>query len=143
MKQWFSKLSPVMQIVVIVVAIIAVWFVLKIAKNYAGRLGQYAESVGESAALESQGVKKTYTQSQYNSMASQLYFAMKGIGTDEDVIYTVFGKMQNDLDVIALTNAYGVRDGYDLQGWLRGDLSSSEMGKVNTILANKGITKSF
>lgn len=132
-----------MQMVVVALAIIAIWFVFRIAKNYAGRIGQIADSVGETAALESQGVKKSYTQSQYNAFAGQLYYAMKGFGTDEEVIYSVFSKMQNDLDVIALTNAYGIRDGYDLQGWLRGDLSSSEMAKLNNILSNKGITKQF
>src|SRR5690606_4840034 len=128
---------------IIVVSVIA-WFLFRTVRGYIQRAGQVSEGLGEQAVLIQQGQSKTYTNAQYNGYADDLYIAMDGMGTDEDTIGTVFQKMQNDLDVIALNNAFGVRDGYDLKTWLRGDLSPSDMNKyVNNILRQKGITKTF
>lgn len=144
MKDWFNKLSPTMQIVVVVLGIVLLWFVFRTARGFLQRAGQMSEVIGEVASLQAQGVSKSYTNQQYNSYAERLYYAMKGFGTDEDEIASVFSDMQNDLDVIALVNAFGVRDGYTLQAWLRDDLSSSDINRyVNDILRMKGITKTF
>lgn len=144
MKEWFKSLSTTMQIVVFILVLLLVWFLLKSARGFIQSIGKVSESYGEQTALIAQGQQKSYTPSQYNSFADQLYFAMKGLGTDEDAIAQVMGAMQNDLDVITLTNSFGVRDGYNLQGWLRSDLSSSDVEKyVNSILRSKGITKTF
>jgi len=143
MKLWFKKLTPTMQIVVVLAVVLVVFLTIRAVKSYASRIGQYSEQLGEQAALVAQGQQKSYSQSQYNTMANQLYYALKGAGTDEETVYSVMGKMQNDLDIIALDNAFGMRDASSLQAWLRGDLSSSEMQQVNMILSNKGITKSF
>lgn len=145
MKETFYKLSPTMQVIVIVLGIILLWFLLRSARGFLQRAGQVSEVIGEVASLQAQGVSKSYTNNQYNSYADRLYYAMKGLGTDEEEIGRVFSDMQNDLDVIALTNAFGVRDGYTLQAWLRGDLgSAAEMNRyVNDILRMKGITKTF
>jgi len=132
-----------MQIVVVLAVVLVVFLTIRAVKSYASRIGQYSEQLGEQAALVAQGQQKSYSQSQYNTMANQLYYALKGAGTDEETVYSVMGKMQNDLDIIALDNAFGMRDASSLQAWLRGDLSSSEMQQVNMILSNKGITKSF
>lgn len=133
-----------MQIAVLILACIIAWFIFRTARGYIQRAGQISETIGEQAVLTSQGMKKSYTNSQYNGFADDLYIAMKGIGTDEDMIGNVMSKMQNDLDVIALNNAYGIRDGYDLKTWLRNDLSPSDMNRyVNNILRQKGITKTF
>lgn len=143
MSKWFKKLTPTQQIITVIVAIVLLWLAIKTVRSYASRIGQYSEQLGEQAALVAQGHQKTYSQIQYNTMANQLYYAMKGFGTDEETIFSIMGKMQNDLDVIELDKAFGMRDTYSLQAWLRGDLSSADMQKVNMILSNKGISKSF
>lgn len=143
MVKWFKALNPTMQIVIAIAAIILVIMIFRALKRYGNTLLNAADNLGETQALISSGQTKSFSQVQYNGFANQLYHAMKGMGTDEATIYNVFGKMQNDLDVLELTKAYGTRDSYDLQTWLRGDLSSSEMAKLNMILSNKGISKSF
>lgn len=143
MSKWFKELSPKQQIITVIVAIVLLWLAIKTVRSYASRIGQYSEQLGEQAALVAQGHQKTYSQIQYNTMANQLYYAMKGFGTDEETIFSIMGKMQNDLDVIELDKAFGMRDTYSLQAWLRRDLSSADMQKVNMILSNKGISKSF
>lgn len=144
MVKWFKTLSPTMQILLVIVLVIVAWLIFRNVRGFLQRAGQISETAGEVAALTAQGQQKSYTNSQYASFANQLYYAMKGWGTDEEAIGQVFSKMKNDLDVIALNNAFGVKDGYDLQGWLRGDLSAADMQTyVNGILASKGISKTF
>jgi uncharacterized protein YpmB len=85
------------------------------------------------------GGKLTFSESEYRSMADDLEQAMKGIGTDEDTVYSVFYKVATKADVLKLIVEFGVRKGEDLSQWLRKDLSISEIKKVNSILAQKGI----
>jgi hypothetical protein len=133
MKDWFSKLSPKMQIILVIVALVILF----------KSAGLKAEAVGEIASLNANGIVRSYPDSQYTTFANKLYYAMKGIGTYTEDIYSVMRKMKNDVDVIHLTTAFGDKDGYSLSEWLSDDLSSSEMAKVNDILSAKGITKSF
>jgi hypothetical protein len=106
------------------------------------------ENKTEQQALQLAGVKKTYPESWYQNKASTLYSSMKSTwydpstwGTSEEPIYQVFNECQNDLDVIALYTAFGVRDGYTLQEWLDGDLEPEEKDKINQMFSMKGITK--
>lgn len=109
----------------------------------------------EAAAVEtelSQEVKKTgltYPESQYKSFASQIEIAGFDVGTDEDAIYSVFSKLKNNADFLALTQAWGKpnRKVYDwgigrdmtLAQYIRYEMSESEVRKINTILNSKGI----
>lgn len=85
----------------------------------------------------------SYTEGQYNIWAQQLLGAMSGLGTDEDAIFRVFNFMKNDLDVAKLVKAFGVRDNESLSEWLAGDLSNTDIQKINTILKNKKIKYQF
>jgi hypothetical protein len=77
--------------------------------------------------------------------------AMGGLGTDEEVIYATFRKMNNDLDFSELykqfsTHLYivGVRPLYlDLGQWINQELDSKEIAKLNNILAANNITYRF
>ena len=106
------------------------------------------ENKTEQQALQLAGVKKTYPDSWYQNKASTLYSSMNSTwydpttwGTSEEPIYQIFNECQNDLDVIALYTAFGVRDGYTLQEWLDGDLEPEEKDKINQMFSIKGITK--
>lgn len=147
MINWFKGLSPAMQITVVIATLIMVFIVSRAAKSFISRMGDKADTMGESVSLINQGVKPSFSTSEYNNFANQLEKAMKGPGTKEAPIFSIFQKMENDLDIINLNKAFGFRDtfwgSYDLSEWLRGDLSHSEMTKLNTILAEKGITKQF
>lgn len=152
-KGWFKELSPTMQVLLIIGVIILAWIIFNKAKGFLSSAGQYVETQGEIAGLQSQGQQKSYSASQYKTYADKLEYAMDGLGTDTDTIYAVFRKMNNTLDVIALEDAFGTRDGSDnlfgllsggdLAYWLRGDLSPSELNKLNSILSGKGITRSY
>lgn len=60
--------------------------------------------------LLNQGVKYSYLVSQYNTFADKIFSALKGASEDEDMIKAVMSSMKNDLDVLALIEAYGTRD---------------------------------
>lgn len=148
MRKWFNSQNLTAQIVVVIVAFIILFYLFRFAKSFVYSVSSHAENSGETAALTSQGMIPSFTQSQYNQFANDLEAAMRGLGTNEPAIYNVFNQMNNDLDIVKLNTAFGIRKnfwgvGSDLQNWLRKDLSNKEMLKLNNILANKGITKQF
>jgi hypothetical protein len=63
-------------------------------------------------------------------MATKLYNAMDGWGTNYEEIENVMKKMENDIDVLYLIEAFGVRDGDDLATWLDDDGATDEANKV-------------
>lgn len=100
--------------------------------------------------LTGSGIKASYPDSAYVGFADKINSAgVGGFGTDESAIYAVFEAMKNDLDVVKLVAAFGNRRmeftaGWTgLGGWLRSELNTSEMSKVNSILAAKGISYRF
>lgn len=103
------------------------------------------------------GQKPTYLSTNYTQYADRIYAAgCSGAfcyGTDEEAIYEVFNKMQNDLDVLLLTKAFGLREprgewctplddncDYSLGEWLQTELDADEFKEINNILTKKGIT---
>jgi type II secretory pathway pseudopilin PulG len=99
---------------------------------------------GELQALDqTAGQKITLPLSQYNVLADQIEQACIGSWydpTDEDAIYDAFGQLNNNADYLKLQQVFGSRDGWTLNEWIKGDLSTSERQKVNDILAMKSIT---
>ncbi len=75
--------------------------------------------------------------------ANQLYKAMKGPGTDEDVIYDVFGKMNTDDDVLELIMIFGTKKDDTLPQWIQSELTTKERERLNNILTNKFIAYQF
>jgi len=92
---------------------------------------------------------------QYGAYSDALFEAMHGMGTDEDTILDVFGKMKNTIDVLYLIQAFGIRDYYDdsafglnvkpmnLNQWISAELSSGAKKDLNKILSTKGIKFQF
>lgn len=100
-----------------------------------------AQKAGESAS---------YSAATYSQLADKIYSAvMYTWGTDEQAIYDVFNLMKNNIDVANLIKAFGKRrlefstQDLELGAHLSNDLDSSEINKVNSILASKGITYRF
>lgn len=85
----------------------------------------------------------SYSDSDYVNLANKLYVAMKGVGTDEDAIFSVFLLMNTESDVRKLVNAFGTKKKETLSEWLLGDLSTNDINKINSILAEKGINYNF
>jgi len=94
--------------------------------------------------------KLTYPLSQYDNFANIIETACFDIGTDEQAIFTIFYKLKNNADYLALAQAWGrpTRRFYDwfvpmdltLVQMLRYELSDSDCQKINGILGKKGIT---
>ncbi len=101
---------------------------------------------------ESAGKPLSYSQPEYTQFANMIQQATAGAGTDTQIIYQVFGKMQNDTDILQLIQTYGKRPNswlgipmgnFTLSQLLISELSSRERKQLNDILAQKGITITF
>lgn len=115
--------------------------------------------------LANQGTVASYSDSQFQVFADKLVQAMTGCATDENQIYQVFSALHNEADIRKLIVVFGVRYyqpcaatspvsyviwqfndkayGGDLSTWLSYDLSSGEIGYINSILRGKGINYQF
>lgn len=85
----------------------------------------------------------TLTAAQASTLADKIFSAVKGWGTDEEAIYSVFRMLRSRSDLLLLARTFGVRGGRTLNEWLTADLSQKELDKVNQILTTNGITYSF
>ena len=124
-----------------------------------------AAAKSELQALAAQGIYPSYNDSQYEIYVNTLVQSMGGCGTDEGMIYQVFGSMRNAADIRKLIIAFGVQYyqpcvwtspvsyavwqvndkayGGDIATWLSYDLGDSEIAKVNSILRTNGIDLQF
>lgn len=112
--------------------------------------------------VEGSNQKATYLKTNYQQFADKIYEAgCSGIfcyGTDEDAIYDIFQKMENELDVLLLVKAFGLRSPrggvcipipgameceISLGPWLQGELEDDEFAEINKILTQKGIKYPF
>ena len=103
--------------------------------------------------LEKAGKGKTLSDSQISGFANSLKIAMDGTATDEDSIGRVFASMNNDADVLALIQAFGIQkiEGTfvsNIEGTLgqclTSELDSDEMNTyVTAHLIKKGIAFRF
>ena len=96
------------------------------------------------------GAVASYSAATYSQLADKIYTAvMYTWGTDEQAIYDVFNLMKNNIDVANLIKAFGKRrvefstQELELGAHLSNDLDSSEINKVNSILASINITYRF
>lgn len=92
---------------------------------------------------------RNYADDYYAKLADDLEAAMKGAGTREDTVYSVFGQMKSNADCEALIEAFGKRKYSNSRGklnlysWISAELKRKEREKINTTLRNKHITYSF
>ena len=153
MRDFWDGLTSAQKMIVVLIVIILLWILWNRTKGTIQGWGTALQAGGEISQLEAAGLKATYTANQYKSMANNLFDAMDGFGTDTETIYTVFKKLQNDIDFIKLDAAFGVRtatdnlfglmEAEDLSGWIKDDLSQTEITKLNNQLRNQGISKQF
>lgn len=125
----------------LVIAGVAAWFGNKLIKKITA--AKPIDDVKDDVTNLRRTQAPSYTDGQYNQFAQVLYSAMEGIGTDEEAVFRIIGYMKKDIDVAKLIVAYGVKGDETLGAWLQGDLSSSDMNKVNQILTSKGIKYQF
>lgn len=105
----------------------------------------------EQSEFIKQGMRPSYVDSQYKLFADTIYSSGFDVlfGTDEDSIYAVFRKMNNDLDVNKLIVAFGTRriefssQSASLGGFLTSELDEKEREEINKILKAKSIKYKF
>lgn len=143
-------------IILILIVLLIVWLVYKFYKQVgfksADEKKEEKDIRKDLDMLGQQGQKPTFTRTQYKSFADKLYWAGSGkniTGTQEDQIYSVFDNMKNDMDIVLLTEAFGLRkwwawqDSFNLGGYLTDELDESEIKIINNKLAAKGIKARF
>lgn len=127
--------------------VVVVVFCLGVAVYYMvlSRRKSPAETEEEQAldAELSGGGSASMSGMQYATYAKRLYEAMKGLGTDEEAIYSVFRSLATRADVLQVIVKFRALYDEDLTEWLYGDLNNKEIAKVNTILKEKGIDYAF
>ena len=114
------------------------------------------EVVKEADNLKKQGVKSSRTLSQWKLVADSIYNSMKfsAVSDNKDNIEKQLKMVQNDLDFLLLTQAYGIRqhgfyflpDGEEttLIGQIAtGELSNERIKRINADYAAKGIKFRF
>jgi len=124
----------------------------KISKLLTGeKQREIKESTAVGSELQSAQAQTglSYPGSQYLSFANVIETAGFDIGTDEEAIYSIFRKLNNDADYLQLLQAWGKPNrkiydwgiGYDmtLQQYLRYEMGEDEIAQINFILKSKGI----
>lgn len=153
MAKFWNNLTGGQKLMAIVILIILLYLFWNTIKGIERAAANSIKNGGEMATLAANGIKASYGSDEYKAMANKLYEAMDGWGTSSDVVFSVFGKLNNDVDFIKLDQAFGVREASDnmfglypsedLEGWIQDDLSTSEITQLNNILKKRGITKRF
>jgi uncharacterized protein YuzB (UPF0349 family) len=132
------NINKIIKIIVIIVAVIIGYRYLK--KYLKKRKNQAVLSELDKDINVS---KLTYQLSYYGIWAKDLFNAMDGVGTNEQVIYDVIKKMQTKDDVLQLITAFGVEEEETLTQWIVSELSSSERATLNRLLTDKNINYQF
>lgn len=151
LSNWFKSMSSGQQLFVVLLFIVLLWVLRNAIKGYVEGAKESIRNVSEEVALNNAGIKATYTESQYKTMAKALFDAMDGYGTDDPVIFSTFGKLKNDVDFVKLETAFGVREAtdnlfglmtpQDMSGWILDDLSEEQVTLLNRKLQQQGLTK--
>jgi len=101
--------------------------------------------------LKKKGLKPTLDSLQLKQIANQLHTSMNGYGTSFSNVAKAFTYPKNDLDIVGLNQAYGIRKlssgklnfADDFEGTLpqslTEELDRKELTAINNMLAKKGI----
>jgi hypothetical protein len=125
---------------------------LKNRNIYTGGGGSYTPPTGGGGETETTSLN---SQEQLNKMSKDLFDAMDGCGTNNDLIYETLGKVKSQQDWLNLIRTYGNQTlvghwycgSMDFTGGLiesireeMGGLGDTEVPKCNDILRSKGVT---
>lgn len=124
------------RIILWLIVIFATIYATKKAKGFLS--GLFSKNYASVIETED-GSMETYPRAQYYAWADRMHAAMRGFGTDESTIYNVLSQLRTQADWVALVRAFGTKDKESLTEWLTGDLSESEISKVNKILSKVGV----
>jgi hypothetical protein len=111
------------------------------------QLGLTGQPGAAGAGLETAAGKiyagANYTPNVYKILANQIYQAMDGWGVDAQKVVSVFGQIKNEADFLSLNEAFGVREGWTLEEWLKDQLAMNEINGINNGLYKKNIPYAY
>lgn len=172
LERYYKSSPPAAKTAIVIGGLALTTYVIwQIAKNRDQKeKDKEANQAGAAAAkqikeLEKQGQRRTLTDYQLDQLVTAFYQAVDGCGTDEDAVYNVFRKLNNNMDLLYLTYRFGIqyympcaayspisyakwminRKSFpaDLTTYINYELSQSEIEKINQILISRGINYLF
>jgi len=151
-----QKATPLQNVIAVGAGAIGVFFLYKIVRKELQDAFKKAKDRRQWDKEKEPDKNNSYKPSQYIALADKIEdaFNMQYFnGTDEEAIYWVMRQLKNNNDWIELNKAYGDRTYYDPTSFtyvfgkpinmvkgLQLELDTNEKKKVNTILAQRGIT---
>lgn len=145
---------------VIIAIIILVFLLISWYRSSRKRRQQEKQFNDDYKTLTQQGGQKaSFLATNYTQFADRIYEAgcigAFCYGTDEEAIFKVFEQMVNELDVLLLVKAFGLREergtfclpgmdcGLGLGAWLQTELGEDDFTEINKILSQKEIKYQF
>lgn len=139
--KFWGGLAPVQQIALLVILALIAWWLIQVAKARIEAQKEAIKGRAEISVLQEQGIKATYGSATYVKFADVIERSIAGAGTDENMVYKTMSYLNNDIDFIKLNNAFGIREGQDMRGWIRGDMDANEIAPINSLFSGKGMKK--
>ncbi len=124
-------------VIILIVVLIAIRYIKKYVKKHKN------EQVVANLEQDIKVNKLSYPLSYYPLWADELFKAMDGMGTNEDVVFKIFGKLKTKDDVLQLITAFGVKKEETLTQWLVDDLSDDDRNALNRLMSDKNINYQF
>lgn len=132
-------------IVVAVVGMIVLYVVGRKVKSLFDAWKDQQDNKSELQLLQLSGVTPSFNNSWYESQARKVYAGANWTwydwNCDEETTISALSQLENDMDFLKLVEAFGVRDGYDMYGFVRSCLNETEIDRVHNVWSSKGITK--
>lgn len=97
--------NPLLLIIWVIILIGIVWAIYKGIGFIQDKIDNYNQTKDFNVEKEN----LSFSNSEFQSMANQIFNAMDGAGTSTDVIYNVLGKLQTKDDYNMLVKTFGVR----------------------------------
>ena len=119
--------------------VIVVYIVTRRNRQEAKDTAEAIEIIASGETDPSTGIR-SYNNAKYQALAAKIYGALKGLGTDEQALYSALNELRSDEDAKALDLAFGIKQGESLGAWIAGD---GEQAEVNKLLESKGINYKF
>ena len=125
----------------LLVTFLVIFTIVMIQKNKKSKADEISKQIIKNYEDEIVPEKLSYSESEFESMASKIDTAIGTWSDDENAIYEVFMKMKTNSDVLKLQETFGVRSsGHDLFTAIVRNLNAEEIAKINGYLSQRNIS---
>ena len=168
--EFYKELPPWAKGVVVIGGLGLAYITIRQIVDRVNRMARERKQMEEISAAQTdlqtlgrRGVVPSLSKSALESISAAIVDAVNGCGTDMTKIKTQIGKLENEADVLALIQQFGLRKKarctfsddpredfwsnmtppLSLTAHLQSDLSAGDINSLNKILSNKGIKYQF